>query len=60
MPSIRSLIESLGIFERNKVPLELKMLGQASYARLKLSRPFLTSKKFKSLLMLPKTTWKGA
>jgi transposase-like protein len=28
------LIESLGIFKRNKVPLELKMLGLASYIQL--------------------------
>jgi hypothetical protein len=30
--SIISLVEDLSIFERGKVPLELKILGQASYA----------------------------
>jgi putative transposase len=31
MYNIRSLIENLGIFKRNKVPLELKILGLAFY-----------------------------
>jgi putative transposase len=34
MLSIKSLVESLGVFERNKVPLELKVLGLASYVQL--------------------------
>jgi len=34
MLSIKSLIESLGVFERNKVPLELKVLGLAFYVQL--------------------------
>jgi hypothetical protein len=29
-----SLVESLGVFERNKVPLELKILGLAFYIQL--------------------------
>ena len=29
MLSIRSLVEELGVFERNRVPLELKVLGLA-------------------------------
>jgi transposase-like protein len=31
MYNIRSLIENLGIFKRNKIPLELKILGLAFY-----------------------------
>jgi transposase-like protein len=34
MLNIKSLVESLGVFERNKVPLELKILGLAFYIRL--------------------------
>jgi hypothetical protein len=34
MLSIRSLVEGLGVFERNKVPLELKILGLAFYVQL--------------------------
>jgi hypothetical protein len=34
MLSIRFLVESLGVFERNKVPLELKILGLAFYIQL--------------------------
>jgi len=34
MLSIKSLIERLGVFERNKVLLELKILGLASYVQL--------------------------
>jgi len=34
MMSIESLVEKLGLFERNKVPLELKVLGLAFYIRL--------------------------
>jgi hypothetical protein len=34
MLNTRSLIESLGVFERNKVSLELKMLGLAFYIQL--------------------------
>jgi hypothetical protein len=34
MLGIRSLVESLGVFERNRVPLELKILGLAFYIQL--------------------------
>jgi hypothetical protein len=34
MLSIRSLVKSLDIFERNKVPFELKVLGLAFYIQL--------------------------
>jgi hypothetical protein len=34
MLSIRFLVEGLGVFERNKVPLELKVLGLAFYIQL--------------------------
>jgi len=34
MLSIRSLVEGLGVFERNKVPLELKVPGLAFYIQL--------------------------
>ena len=34
MLSIKFLVEKLGIFERNKVPLELKILGLAFYIQL--------------------------
>jgi putative transposase len=34
MLSIRSLVESLGVFERNRVPVELKVLGLAFYIQL--------------------------
>jgi hypothetical protein len=34
MLSIKSLVESLGVFERNNVPLELKILGLAFYIQL--------------------------
>jgi hypothetical protein len=34
MLSIKSLVEELGVFERNKVPLELKVLGLAFYIQL--------------------------
>jgi hypothetical protein len=34
MLSIKSLVEKLDVFERNKVPLELKVLGLASYIQL--------------------------
>ena len=34
MLSIRSLVESLGLFERNRVPVELKVLGLAFYIQL--------------------------
>jgi hypothetical protein len=35
MLSIRSLVESLGVFERNKVPVELKVLGLTFYISLR-------------------------
>jgi len=31
MLGIRSLVKGLGVFERNRVPLELKILGLAFY-----------------------------
>jgi hypothetical protein len=31
MLSIKSLVKKLGVFERSKVPLELKVLGLAFY-----------------------------
>jgi transposase-like protein len=34
MLSIRFLVESLGLFERNRVPVELKVLGLAFYIQL--------------------------
>jgi hypothetical protein len=34
MISIRSLVENLNLFERNKTPLELKILGLALYIQL--------------------------
>jgi hypothetical protein len=34
MLSIGSLVEGLGVFERNRVPLELKILGLAFYIQL--------------------------
>ena len=34
MLGIRSLVEELGVFERNRVPLELKILGLAFYIQL--------------------------
>jgi putative transposase len=34
MLNTKSLVESLGVFERNKVPLELKILGLAFYIQL--------------------------
>jgi hypothetical protein len=34
MLSIKSLVEKLDIFERNKVPLDLKVLGLAFYVQL--------------------------
>jgi len=34
MLSIKSLVESLGVFERNKVPVDLKILGLAFYIQL--------------------------
>jgi hypothetical protein len=34
MLSIKSLVESLGVFERDRVPLELKVLGLAFYIQL--------------------------
>jgi hypothetical protein len=34
MISIKSLTEKLGVFERNKDPLELKVLGLAFYIQL--------------------------
>jgi len=34
MISIKSLVEKLGVFERNKVPLELKVLDLAFYIQL--------------------------
>jgi hypothetical protein len=34
MLSIRSLVEGLGVFERNRVPLEFKILGLAFYIQL--------------------------
>jgi len=34
MLSIKSLVERLGVFERNKVPLDLKVLGLAFYVQL--------------------------
>jgi hypothetical protein len=34
MLSIRSLVEELGVFEGNRVPLELKVLGLAFYIQL--------------------------
>jgi transposase-like protein len=34
MLSIKSLVEELCVFERNKVPLELKILGLAFYVQL--------------------------
>jgi len=34
MLSIKSLVEGLGVFERNKVPLELKILGLAFHIQL--------------------------
>ena len=32
MLSIKSLVEGLGVFERNRVPLEFKILGLAFYS----------------------------
>ena len=34
MLSIRFLVEGLGVFERNRVPLEFKILGLAFYIQL--------------------------
>jgi len=34
MLSIRFLVEGLGVFERNKVPVDLKILGLAFYIQL--------------------------
>jgi hypothetical protein len=34
MLSIRSLVKKLDVFERNKVPLDLKVLGLAFYIQL--------------------------
>ena len=34
MLSIKSLVEGLGVFERDRVPLELKVLGLAFYIQL--------------------------
>ena len=34
MFSVRGLVESLGLFERNRVPLELKILGLAFYIQM--------------------------
>ena len=34
MLSVRFLVEGLGVFERNNVPLELKILGLAFYIQL--------------------------
>jgi hypothetical protein len=34
MLDIRSLVEELGVFEGNKVPVELKILGLAFYIQL--------------------------
>jgi hypothetical protein len=34
MTSIKSLVENLNLFERNKIPLELKILGLALYIQL--------------------------
>jgi len=34
MLSIKSLVERLGVFEGNKVPLDLKVLGLAFYIQL--------------------------
>jgi transposase-like protein len=34
MLSIRALVDGLGVFEGNKVPLELKVLGLAFYIQL--------------------------
>jgi hypothetical protein len=34
MLSIKSLVKRLDIFERNKVPLDLKVLGLAFYVQL--------------------------
>jgi hypothetical protein len=34
MLSIGSLVEGLGVFERNRVPVELKVLGLAFYIQL--------------------------
>ena len=34
MLGIWSLVEELGVFERNRVPLELKILGLAFYIQL--------------------------
>jgi len=34
MLSVRSLVKKLDIFERNKVPLDLKVLGLAFYIQL--------------------------
>jgi putative transposase len=34
MLSIKSLVEDLGVFEGNKIPLELKILGLAFYIQL--------------------------
>jgi len=34
MLSIMSLVESLSIFERNRVPVDLKILGLAFYIQL--------------------------
>jgi hypothetical protein len=34
MLSIKSLVEGLGVFERNRVPLELKVLGLAFYIQI--------------------------
>jgi hypothetical protein len=34
MLSIRSLVKKLDVFERNKAPLDLKVLGSAFYVQL--------------------------
>jgi hypothetical protein len=40
MLSVRSLVKRLDVFERNKIPLDLKVLGLAFYIQLSsLRRP---------------------
>jgi transposase-like protein len=57
MMSIESLVEKLGVFERNKVPLELKVLGLAFYTQLSSLRR--TAKALSEIHKVSKTAvWK--
>ncbi len=57
MLSIRSFVEGSGIFERNRVPVELKMLGVAFYAQLSSLRR--AAKALSGFHRVPKTAvWK--